>query len=566
MLRSTKNLHVLLIPLFVVLTFVFVPTKAFAVTGADWRAGRIIDDGIFYNNNDMSVTDIQNFLNSKVTCDTWGSKPSEWGGGTRAQYGASKGYPAPYTCLKDYSQDGKSAAQIIKDAANTYQISTRALIVLLQKEQALVTDEWPWSIQYRSATGYGCPDTAPCDAEYYGFKNQVMKAAYQFRRYASYPSEYRYKPYQNNTIQFNPNAGCGSTNVYIENLATAGLYNYTPYQPNSSALNNLYGSGDSCGAYGNRNFWRLFNDWYGNPVVFFAGSKPSSSSSYAKLPCSISSFDTDTVLRLYHPDTRDFLFTTNRYEACQAVSFGYIFDGPVFKDAGAVAGSIPIYRISNYERHLYTPSLEIRNSYINNLGYKSEGIAFYGFTSQSVSSTPVYGLQSSQTYFITSAAKEADLYQSYGFYNFGITFYAKQLPKQTLAVYRLSNSSHSRLYTPSATERIAAISQFGFRDEGVVAYNSQYPDFDNTPIFRLRGPGGAYFYTHSRVERDLAVINYNYINEGVGWYAPLYTLKPIYRAVNPLNALRIYTNSRIEYDIAMQVYRHTGEGVGWYSK
>jgi hypothetical protein len=240
------------------------PLAAHSVTGASWKSGNIIDDGIFYNNTDMSAADIQNFLNGKVTCDTWGVKPSEWGGGTRAQYGASKGYPAPYTCLKDYTQDGKTAAQIIKEAADTYRISSKSLLVLLQKEQALVTDEWPWPIQYRSATGYGCPDTAPCDAEYYGFKNQVMKAAYQFRRYATYPNEYRYKPYQNNSIQFNPNTSCGSTNVYIENLATAGLYNYTPYQPNASALNNLYGTGDGCGAYGNRNFWRLFNDWFGS--------------------------------------------------------------------------------------------------------------------------------------------------------------------------------------------------------------------------------------------------------------------------------------------------------------
>jgi len=264
MLRSIRVHHLaVLFILALAGLFMTQPKNTLAVTGADWRAGKIIDDSVFYNNGDMTTGDIQNFLNSKVTCDTWGTKPSEYGGGTRAQYGASRGYPAPYTCLKDYSQNGKSAAQIIKEAADTYRISSKSLIVLLQKEQALVTDEWPWSIQYRSATGYGCPDTAPCDAEYYGFQNQVMKAAYQFRRYATYPSEYRYKPYQNNAIQFNPNSGCGSTNVYIENLATAGLYNYTPYQPNSSALSNLYGTGDGCGAYGNRNFWRLFNDWFG---------------------------------------------------------------------------------------------------------------------------------------------------------------------------------------------------------------------------------------------------------------------------------------------------------------
>ena len=38
-----------------------------------------------------------------------------------------------------------------------------------------------------------------------------------------------------------------------------------PYRPNAAALANLYGTGDACSAYGNRNFWRYFNDWFGNP-------------------------------------------------------------------------------------------------------------------------------------------------------------------------------------------------------------------------------------------------------------------------------------------------------------
>ncbi len=260
--------------------FLFSP-PATAVSGSDWNASNIMDDGVFFNPGDMSTTDIQNFLNSKLsTCDTNGSQP--YGGSTRAVYGASRGYPAPYTCLKDYVENpsthqnnanggsvsgGWTAAQIIKYAADTYSVSPKVLLVLLQKEQSLVTDDWPWTVQYRSATGYGCPDTAPCDAEYYGFYNQVTKAAYQFRRYATYPADYRYKAFQTNYIQYNPNAGCGGTNIGIANQATAGLYNYTPYQPNASALANLYGSGDSCGAYGNRNFWRMYNDWFGSTYV-----------------------------------------------------------------------------------------------------------------------------------------------------------------------------------------------------------------------------------------------------------------------------------------------------------
>lgn len=254
--------------------------SAAALSGSDWRAGNIMSDLVFFNNASMDANQIQYFLESRLpSCDTWGQKMYT-STLTRAQYGASKGVPAPYVCLKDYKENptthennlktagnvvgGLTAAQIIKQAADTYKINPKVLIVLLQKEQSLVTDDWPWPIQYRSATGYGCPDTAPCDAEYYGFYNQVMNAAAAFRRYATYPESYRYKANQNNVILYNPNTSCGSSQVYIENQATAGLYVYTPYQPNQAALNNLYGIGDSCSAYGNRNFWRMFTDWFGS--------------------------------------------------------------------------------------------------------------------------------------------------------------------------------------------------------------------------------------------------------------------------------------------------------------
>lgn len=268
---------------------ILIPSKsASALSGSDFKAGRIIEDGIFFNPSSLSVGDIQVFLNSKVpVCDTNGTQP--YAGTTRAAYSTSKGYPPPFTCLKDYSQDTpsrsaevnlcsdiaggtKSSAQIIYDISQACGINAKVLITLLEKEQSLVTDDWPWSIQYRSATGYGCPDTAPCDAEYYGFFNQVYMAARQFKKYQRDSSTYRYLAYRDNYIQYNPNAGCGGTNVYIQNQATAGLYNYTPYQPNSAALNNLFGTGDGCSAYGNRNFWRIYNLWFGpsNVDVIYA--------------------------------------------------------------------------------------------------------------------------------------------------------------------------------------------------------------------------------------------------------------------------------------------------------
>ncbi len=231
-----------------------------------WNAGRIMDDAVFANNNAMNADQIQTFLNSKVTsCDTWGARTSEFGGGTRRQWAESRGYSAPFTCLRDYSENGKSAAQIIYDVAQQYRINPQVLIVLLQKEQGLVTDTWPLSVQYRSATGYGCPDTAPCDSQYYGLTNQIGWAAKMFRSILNNePSWYTPKTLGNNYIQWSPTAACGGSMVNIENRATQALYNYTPYQPNQSALNAGYGTGDSCGAYGNRNFYLYFTDWFGS--------------------------------------------------------------------------------------------------------------------------------------------------------------------------------------------------------------------------------------------------------------------------------------------------------------
>ena len=257
--------------------------KAAAVTGAQWQPGYIIDDSLFFNAASISAQDIQTFLSAKVpACDTNGTVGPYNDYATRGQWAAANGKPTPpYICLKDYTQDvpstagdtycpyavsggTKSAAMILAEVGWACQVNPEVLIVLLQKEQNLVTDDWPWPVQYRSATGYGCPDTAACDSQYYGFFNQVYNAAHQFQRYGIRAQEYNYRAGQTSYVLWNvAGTGCGGSNVYIQNRATAALYNYTPYQPNQAALNNLYGTGDGCSAYGNRNFWRLFNDWFG---------------------------------------------------------------------------------------------------------------------------------------------------------------------------------------------------------------------------------------------------------------------------------------------------------------
>lgn len=234
---------------------------ATAAVGSDFNAGNIISDAVFYDGGSMTEAQIQQFLNTMGTQCAGGAQPclKNYTTTTTAKSAESQlcnGYPGGAV---------ESAARIIAAVGASCGVSPRALIVLLQKEQGLVTATSPTATMYRSATGYGCPDTAPCDTQYYGFFNQVYQAARQFKLYAKNPTSYGYIAGRVNNILYSPNSACGSGPVYIANQATAGLYNYTPYQPNAAALSNLYGLGDGCSSYGNRNFWRTFTDWFGSP-------------------------------------------------------------------------------------------------------------------------------------------------------------------------------------------------------------------------------------------------------------------------------------------------------------
>jgi hypothetical protein len=280
-LTSRKTYAVL--ALLVFFSSLFIASSLFASTAHAWNPGRIIDDTVFYDSGTMSVGQIQAFLDSKVpSCDTNGTKEYRNTGMTRAEWSAANGKPTPpYTCLKDFRQttsnkssDGmcsghvagnKSAAEIIYEAARSCGVNPKVLLVLLQKEQSLITDDWPWPVQYNKATGFFCPDDPNrpgwCHPDFGGFFNQVYHAARQYKVYRAHPHNYNHIARVNNNILYNPNASCGSSTVFIENQATAGLYNYTPYQPNQAILN---GSPDSCSSYGNYNFWNLFRNWFGS--------------------------------------------------------------------------------------------------------------------------------------------------------------------------------------------------------------------------------------------------------------------------------------------------------------
>lgn len=222
-------------------------------------AGNLISDEDFFNSTTMSEEDVARFL-------------ARWNSGCRP---GSSHIP----CIVDYREDSPTwtpdtycpggfagqesdtAASIIVKSAHGCNINPQVLLTILQKEQGLITASGERLTQrrYDTAMGYGCPDGADCDPAFFGFARQVYGAARQFQMYRAMPDRYDVVAHRVNTIAYHVNSDCGSSDVFVENQATAGLYNYTPYQPNDVALDGRY---DDCSTWGNMNFYGLYHAWF----------------------------------------------------------------------------------------------------------------------------------------------------------------------------------------------------------------------------------------------------------------------------------------------------------------
>ena len=263
------------------------PQLSSAASLDNFRPGNIISDYTMGNYESMNLEEIDAFLHQKGNCNDTDTVKASWY--PSLHYHIENGH---FVCLADErfatsgsnygdllqdDEPSQSAAEIIYEVSQAYKINPQVLIVLLEKEQGLISDSWPNSIQFRSATGFGCPDTAPCDSGYYGLKNQLESAAWLFRTVLD--GGWTNYPLGENYIYYNPNHDCGGSIVNIENLATSSLYRYTPYQPNAAALAAGYGTA-TCGAYGNRNFYLFFSDFFSDPAY----TEPQVSIQNAELP------------------------------------------------------------------------------------------------------------------------------------------------------------------------------------------------------------------------------------------------------------------------------------------
>lgn len=239
--------------------------SAAALDGNLFQAGTIISDDLFYDSSAMSQEEIQAFLDAKIgTCSNTNCLNVKRTT-TYDRPAATYNVCSPYTGAAN-----ELTSTIIFKVQRACGISAKVLLVILQKEQGLITHKSPSDGRLSRAMGYGCPDNTGgvCDSAYYGLYNQLYKAAWQLKRYSTPTLVGNYHPGRED-IRYHPNPDCGVVTINIQNHATAALYNYTPYVPNSAALSNLRGTGDSCSSYGNRNFWVFYNDWFGDPLATF---------------------------------------------------------------------------------------------------------------------------------------------------------------------------------------------------------------------------------------------------------------------------------------------------------
>jgi hypothetical protein len=169
--------------------------------------------------------------------------------------------PAPSTAgaLKnlvtaDHGGVRKSAATIIWDACRYYGISPRVMLVMLQKEQSLLTRTAPAARTLERAVGAGCPDAKA--NRYPGFGPQIWNGARLLDGYGE--GRVTYIP----IWQPGMSVGVyGGLRVVPANLASFKLFTYNPSIGAKAPYGDL--SGQECS--GNANFWKIYWKYFGDP-------------------------------------------------------------------------------------------------------------------------------------------------------------------------------------------------------------------------------------------------------------------------------------------------------------
>lgn len=311
--------------------------------------GYIIDDSVMLNASSMSASDIQNFLNQHgPTCTV-------------------------NVCLRNYTQNNKSAATILYEASVREGINPQVLIALLEAENLLVSDSSPTSTQFQLAMGHPCDIEQACKT----FADQVDYAAHLLADATKNTSSpYLQFSVGQSIIPYNPNPACLTANVIIGTQATAAMYSYNGlgYTPNDASLQSFPDAGDQCSTYGIRNFYYNFKKWFGPPTTR-----------------DTSPLSTMYVYRFGDMPGNSHFWTKDTYEKNSMATAGYRYEGLGWR-VSPDPTPFPVYRVYNpsIKRHLFTRDSWEVQVLTTSAGWRSEGIAWYATTA----GDPVYRLYS----------------------------------------------------------------------------------------------------------------------------------------------------------------------------
>lgn len=192
---------------------VFEINSNFEKAEAAFDYNNLCSDGAFINSGALDTGAVQNILRSKGSF------------------------------LQNYSEGGRSAAQIIYDAARNERISPVTILAMIQKEQSLVYATGYNQYKLDWAMGYGVPDSGDRNYAYQGFTKQIDSGAWQLRR------NYDYWAANGSAWNVGKTMNIDGRAVRFANRCTSALYRYTPHLgTNFTYYFNMWNTGAGSGA------------------------------------------------------------------------------------------------------------------------------------------------------------------------------------------------------------------------------------------------------------------------------------------------------------------------------
>jgi len=238
-----------------------------------FTSGFLITDTRMFDADAMTRAEVDTFLEEK------GSQCVDGSDGAPCLKNLTANTPrraATAYCAAIPATTRASVGRIITDVSRACDVNPQVILVMLQKEQGLITTRNATPRQLERALGFRCPDFEACDPTFGGIVHQLYYGTSRLQEYGDPARGYRYQAGRTYDIQYSPYEFCGYGEVRIANRATAALYNYTPFTPTQATLDAGAAAvpDDVCATYGNRNFFRTFSQWFGSPTGTPAGRHP----------------------------------------------------------------------------------------------------------------------------------------------------------------------------------------------------------------------------------------------------------------------------------------------------